>query len=122
MQFGKAIISGIVLWAVVFAVSWVLLAMGLATDSTALKWILLVLWIVAVWVATYWYRSMDYSDAFVTGLIWLIVVAVLDYFITVKYLLPTYGATTTAFYNWSLWISYAVILLFPSLYKAMAAK
>ena len=117
MQFGKAILSGVVLWAIIFALASVIMALGLATTSILFSIIMLIIALVVVWlITTSWYKPVDVSDAFLTGLIWLVISVVVDYFVIVQY----FGKDSdVSYYGWGVLTGYAIILLFPTILKSL---
>lgn len=117
MQFGKAILSGVVLWAILFALGSILMTFGLATTSTIFSIFMLVLVLVIVWIiVTYWYVPKNTSDAFLVGLVWFIINAVIDYFVLYQYFAKDTGAD---YYGWSVLTGYGIILLFPVILKTL---
>lgn len=119
MQFGKAILAGIILWAVMFALASILMALGLETGSIIFMVIMWVLLLIAIWlIIVYWYKPKDIADAFVAGLIWLIIAALLDYFVLIRYFMADQDPAT--YYVWSVWVYYAVTLLWPPIIKAIS--
>ncbi|MDD5606155.1 MAG: hypothetical protein PHR51_02455 [Patescibacteria group bacterium] len=118
MQFGKAILTGLVIWAVLFAAASILMALGMVTGGA---WFLIIMWAVlllTVWlIVGSWYKPTGMADALVLGIIWLVVFALLDWFVLVQYFMADQDPST--YYVWSIWVSYAILLLSPLMVNAL---
>lgn len=102
----KAISSGIIIWGVAFVVVSVLMAIGIREGY--LNWIITTIIIAITGYKLAQKMSLkNMNSALSVGLLWVIVVVLLDWLIT------THFATMAFFSDYKIWVSYAIILLIP---------
>jgi uncharacterized membrane protein YpjA len=108
MNYLKAIGYGIALWAIIFVVASVLIALGLKT-GTLMEIITLIAVVIATFILARNYKIESRIQGLLIGVIWLVVNAAIEYLVTVRGFLQG----DLSFYSWSVLAGYALILLIP---------
>ena len=113
----KALGWGFAIWAILFVISSVFILFQLPDIWFSI--IMLIVGLVVVWyVVTKLFTFKDVGEAFATGLMWLVIVAVLDYLILVL----AFNGGDLSVYTWSLWVGYGIILLLPTVLTLIKKK
>ncbi len=111
MRWFKAIIYGIILFALVFVIGSILLA-GLNASETAAEIPMFITLVVVLWGLARYYRLRSAREGILVGLVWLIVYVILDYVLIVQ----IFGQGDTGYYlSWRLYLWYALMVVIPAL-------
>lgn len=109
MRYLKTIGFGAILWAAIFVIISILVALK-ATSP----WLSYPLgWIVSIVLAWYFAKILQVkgiSDGLITGLLFIFAAAILDYFITTKF------TGMSLFKSWNIWVGYGLTILTPTIY------
>lgn len=128
MNIGKAIGFGALLWAFIFVWTSILMfAFGIASAEplTVIPLIihLVLLIVISALLGKAYYKDGDNVNGFALGILWIIVVVVLDLIISVPlFFLPNGENYVTYFSSLWLWIELALIILVTGLTKEIIRK
>lgn len=118
MNWLKAIGYGIVLFAVMFVVGSIVM-FGLKLAGTGMSIVMLISGIIVLYLLAKQYKIKDLNDGIVVGLVWLVVDVILEYYVIVQIFNK---GVTSGFYNWSVLLGYATIVIVPALVGRQAKK
>lgn len=105
----KAFGWGLAIWAILFVIGSIFILFQLPDIWFSI--IMLIAGLVVVWyIASKVFTFKDIGEAFATGLIWVVVVAVLDYLVLVL----GFNGGDLSVYTWNLWVGYGIVLLLPA--------
>ncbi len=104
-NFGRAIGFGILLWIIVFALSALAMAVGW-TGFAVVGFIIAVIAGILAFVFAGYVHEDNALMAFYTSLTFVVITAVLDLVITMRF-------SSTIFSQWTLWLGYALIFIAP---------
>ncbi len=110
----KAIGFGVLIWAIMYAVVWLSMAINIY-DSVITKIILVLIAGVISYMFAANSKSMSTSQALGYGLMWVVVGVVLDLLITSQFY-------STVFSMWEYWVGYALILIAPMFQVGMSEQ
>jgi len=114
VNWAKAFGWGLAIWAIMFVIDSILILFQLEALWFAI--VMLIVCLVVVWyVASKMFKFKEVAEAFMVGLIWLIIVAVLDYLVLVL----VFSGGDFSFYAWNIWVRYAIVLLLPPILAAI---
>ena len=120
MNYTKVAGWGLALWAISFVIGSILMIIpGVGIESIWFKIIMLVAMLFATYLIATKVKMKDMQYAFMTGLLWVFILFVLDYLVLV---LGFNNGDTAAVYTWSLWTGYAIVLLMPMKLQIMKNK
>lgn len=109
MNYLKALGYGIALWAIIFVIASVLIALGLQAGPL-MQIIMLIAVAITVFILAKNYKIENRIQGIQIGIIWLIIDAALEYLITVR----GFMQGDLSFYSdWSVIVGYLLILLIP---------
>lgn len=110
MNYLKRAGLGAVIWGAIFVVISILVALKITSPwiSYPVGWIIT---IVLGWYFSKITKVKDFVDGIVTGIIFVAVAFILDYFITTKF------TGMELFKSWDIWVGYVLLFLLPIIYS-----
>lgn len=110
MNLLKAIGYGFTLFAITFVIGSIAM-LGFKLSGTAAEIVMFVTIIVVLFVLAQQYKIGGMNKGIQVGFIWLVVYALLDYFLIVQ----TFNKGDTSYYaTWKLYLYYALIVVVPA--------
>ena len=107
LNWGKALGFGILLWVLMFVIISVFVAFNIA-EGTLISIIFAIIGGIISFILAGKVKPSSAGAAFVYGLVWVIVVFILDWLISTRF-------NNAIFSAWTLWLGYALVLLAPLL-------
>jgi hypothetical protein len=117
MNWLKTIGYGIILFALMFLIGSIAM-FTFKMVGTTFSVTMLIAGIIVLWLLAMLYKIPSAGTGFQVGLIWLIVDALLEYFILVQ----TFNKGNLSFYSWSVLTGYALVILIPMLVGSLSKK
>ncbi len=121
----RAILSGVITWALIFVLWTVMIFTPVLKDLEILQYIIhyIVLIPIVILGASYYYKSKDKINGYILGLVMLATGLILDALITVPFfIIPQNGSYAEFFINPLIWIGYVEFLVIAHLYWAKKIK
>ncbi len=111
MKWFKAIAYGAVLFSLMFVFGSIVM-FGLKLSGTVLEIVMFTALIIFLWSLARHIDIRSIKTGVKVGLVWLIIYALLDYFVVVQ----IFGeGDTSYYYHWRLYLWYALIVVIPGL-------
>lgn len=117
MNWLKAIGYGCVLFALMFVLGSIVM-FGLKLSGLGMSLIMLILCVLVLWLLAKQYKINSLNEGLQVGLVWLIVDALLEYYVIVQ----TFNAGKIDFYTWSVLLGYLLVVTVPALVGAQGKK
>jgi hypothetical protein len=111
MNWLKAIGYGIALFAILFVIGSIAM-FGLKVTGNTMSIIMLIAAIIVVWLLAKQYKIGSLNAGIRVGLVWLVVDALLEYLVIIQIFNK---GVVGGFYNWSVILGYALIVVIPAL-------
>jgi hypothetical protein len=111
MNWLKAIGFGLALFAIMFVLGSIAM-FGLKLTGIAMAIVMLISLIIVLWLLAKQYQISGLNEGLQVGLVWLVVDALLEYIVII--LIFNQGKVA-GFYNWSVLVGYALIVVIPAL-------
>ena len=112
MNWLKTIGYGIALWAIIFVVASVCIALKI-TDIAVMGSIMVIASIIVLWLLSKQYKIASLAQGIQVGLVWLVITAILEYVITVRGFL---NGDLSLYTSWSVITGYILIVVVPAVY------
>ena len=119
MNWLKVLGWGVALWAIGFVLGSIFRVAGMDLEGIWFKILMLVIMAVVTYIIATRVEMKDLTQALIIGLVWLVVVGVLDYLILVQ---GFNKGDTSSYYSWSMCTSYGITLLMPMLVQSLKKK
>jgi len=115
MNWLKAIGYGVAVWAIMFVAASVCIALKI-TDPIIMGIVMVIVSIVVLWLLSKQYKIASLSKGIQVGLVWLVVIAILEYVITVRGFM---NGDLSLYSSWSVITGYILIVVIPAVYGQM---
>lgn len=125
MKILRAILSGVITWALIFVLWTIMIFIPVLKDIEILQYLIhyTVLIPIVILGASYYYKSMDKVNGFILGVIMLIVGIMLDAIITVPFFTKPQGTGYAEFFiNPLIWVGFVEFVAITYLYWTKKVK